>query len=80
MSKAIETGTMIHLRNGLLIVKSDRSSKMRARVNLTCKTVKSGEVKYGVTLTSLKTGRHMKLNTYHTIGDAWKLYKSLMTA
>lgn len=81
MCKAImNVGTGIHLRNGLVVVKSEMNYNINSRVNLTRKTLKSGEVKYGVTLTNLSNGRHTKMHTYGTIERAWNLYKTLRTA
>ena len=79
-ARALNQGTMIHLRNGLVVVKSEMNYGINSRVNLTRKTLKSGVVRYGVTLTSTETGRNTKMHTFGTIERAWELYKTLRTA
>lgn len=78
--RSLNEGTMVHLRNGLVVVKSEKNYRINSRVNLTRKTLKSGEVRYGVTITSLDTRRNVKMQTFPGISGAWKLYKTLRTA
>lgn len=75
-----EADRILHLRSGLVIVKSENNGNLKNRVNLTRKTVRDGSVKYGVTLTKLGTHRHTMLNTFNNITDAWAVYKTLRSA
>lgn len=74
-----EAKRILHLRKGLVIVKSENHKHYR--VNLTRKTVVSGATKYGVTITQRgNTNKNIKLDTFDNISDAWNLYKKLRSA
>lgn len=64
-------------KNGLYIVKKERSTVKGKDVVLTRKTNKAGEVLHGVVLESRRSGRHQKIGTFAGILPAWKVYKAL---
>ena len=63
--------------SGLEIVRTADSTVKHRVVSLTRKTMKNGKIRYGVVLTSKRSGRHIKIGTFDGIAPAWNVYKSL---
>ena len=68
---------MCKTRKGLRIVKNDRNDNINAKVSITRKTIKSGDIKYAVVLTG-RNGVHTRLKSFDNIMGAWGLYKQMM--
>ena len=64
--------------SGMQIIRKAKADGIRSRVFLTRKTTKDGDIKHAVVIEN--KGRFVRLNSFNGIGEAYKLYKTMVTA